>query len=98
MNRSELSILLDEFTAGMTSIRGRRVKRLILREYDEMDTATIRADANYQAIVGENVLFEKICKSDGKGKYAIIEIVNKKLKTKEQHKYDLLHDSLKRID
>ena len=96
MNYQELSRLADEYILGMTSIRGRRIKKLIIREYSDSDSVTIEVKNGKKTIVSETRNEKRICSTDGKGKYVDIMIQDPN-GISMIRRFDLLHDSLKLI-
>lgn len=99
MQNFDYQEVLNEFTNSMTSIRGRRIQKLIKREYSNL--ANIRLIDHSEekvGITGEGGNLIKTCFSDGKGKYAIITTFNSESNEAVNDYFDLLHDSLKKID
>jgi hypothetical protein len=96
IDKEALSALATQYTSTMTSIRGRRVHRLLMREFSRFDVVV-------PAVVGDGsaamlALSEKgntaLCQSDGRGKtVSIVECAGAKDATTTTS-YDLLKDSL----
>jgi hypothetical protein len=88
--RERLVEIADAYVAGMTSIRGRRVHRLILRELAAYDDVRVEEGALIASSAdGRGAR----CKTDGRGKAAAIARWGAD-GASETTSYDLLKDSL----
>lgn len=68
-----LAALASEYASGMTSIRGRRVQRLLKREFAGADYVLLaRVGAGAAAVLGLSESGAAICATDGKGKQASV--------------------------
>ena len=90
-----LSFLASEYTEGMTSIRGRRVQRLLMREFGGAEhVLLIQADFGIQTVLGLSVSGAAQCATEGRGKQAsIVKWLHGSTEALESH-FDLLRDSL----
>jgi len=68
-----LSSFALEYTRDMTSIRGRRVQRLIRREFGGADCVlAARLDSGAPAVLGLSAAGAALCATDGTGKAATV--------------------------
>lgn len=66
-----LSSLADEYTLRMTRIRGRRVQRLLKREFAGADhLLLVQTGSGTTAVLGLSDIGAAICSTDGTGKHA----------------------------
>ena len=90
-----LSSLASEYTKGMTSIRGRRVQRLLKREFAGAEyVLLVLLVSGMPAVLGLSASGAALCATDGRGRQAS---VIKWLHGSEQGietAFDLLKDSL----
>lgn len=90
-----LSSLASQYTLGMSSIRGRRVQRLLKREFagaDEVLLVKLRSGA--PAVLGRSTTGAAFCATDGRGRYAaVFKWLHDSARALETH-FDLLKDSL----
>ncbi|MBT9499857.1 MAG: hypothetical protein IV092_01330 [Burkholderiaceae bacterium] len=90
-----LSSLAGQYTLGMSSIRGRRVQRLLKREFagaDEVLLVTLGAGTT--AVLGRSTTGAAFCATDGRGRYAaVFRWLHDSTRALETH-FDLLKDSL----
>ena len=90
----------DEYIQNMTSIRGRRIRRLIMREFGQCsEVRIIETDKEIHTFFGdlENGDAIKI-KTNGRGKKAAVCLIKNGNNKIEVRHYDLLKDSLPLID
>ncbi|MEO8836770.1 MAG: hypothetical protein ABI364_08525 [Caldimonas sp.] len=90
-----LSSLATDYSAGMTSIRGRRVQRLLKREFTGAEFAfAVRPAFGMAALLGLSKTGAAFCATDGRGKRAsVAKWLHGSTEALESH-YDLLKDSL----
>lgn len=68
-----LAAIASEYAAGMTSIRGRRVQRLLMREFGGAECVLVaRTDSGMAALLGLSPSGAAICATDGKGKHVSV--------------------------
>lgn len=68
-----LSSFARDYTAGMTSIRGRRVQRLIRREFAGADhVLAARTAEGMAAVLGLSASGAALCATDGRGRRACV--------------------------
>jgi len=68
-----LSSLASQYSLGMTSIRGRRVQRLLNREFAGADDVLLlRLGCGDMAVVGRSTTGAAFCATDGRGPYASV--------------------------
>jgi hypothetical protein len=91
----ELALLAARYARDMTSIRGRRIVRLIRREFAGADEVTIIPHApGLPAVLGVSQIGAALCASNGKGPAAsVIRWLHGATEGVET-RYDLLKDSL----
>jgi len=88
---------IDNHSDLMTSIRGRRIRRLIVREFGSLERFRVEVTSDRKLkFVGESDTVGKACITNGSGKYAKIEVSI--LGKIESQYFDLLHDSLKLVE
>jgi hypothetical protein len=90
-----LSSLASEYTKGMTSIRGRRVQRLLKREFAGADYVfAVQVGPAVAAVLGLSASGAAFCATDGSGKQAsVVKWLHESTQGLETH-FDLLKDSL----
>lgn len=90
-----LSSLASNYAKGMTSIRGRRVQRLIRREFSGAEhVLTVQAESGMTAVLGLSASGAAFCATDGRGKQAsVVKWLHGSTQALETH-FDLLKDSL----
>ena len=90
-----LSSLAGEYTKRMTSIRGRRVQRLLKREFAGAEHVLLAEGSTGTSIVlGLSLHGAAICATDGKGKQAtVVKWSHESTAAIETH-FDLYKDSL----
>ena len=90
-----LASLAGDYAKAMTSIRGRRVQRLLKREFGGADAVTVvQLDDGTRAVLGVSSSGAALCATDGRGKEAA---VLKWLHGSDEgieDRFDLLKDSL----
>jgi hypothetical protein len=68
-----LASLASDYTKGMTSIRGRRIARLLMREFAGAEHVFLaEADSGAPAVVGLSAEGAALCITDGTGKQASV--------------------------
>jgi hypothetical protein len=95
INPDTLSALASRYAEGMTSIRGRRVQRLLKREFaDAEHVLLVHADSGLMAVLGLSATGAAFCATDGTGKHAsVVKWLHGSKKARE-NSFDLLKDSL----
>ena len=90
-----LSSLAADYSSGMTSIRGRRVQRLLKREFAGAEYVfVVRSPSEMAAVLGLSKTGAAFCATDGRGKRAsVARWLHGSAEALESH-YDLLKDSL----
>ncbi len=90
-----LSLLARQYALGMTSIRGRRVQRLLKREFAGAgQVLLVQIDAGTTAVLGVSASGAAFCATDGRGKHAaVFKWLHGSTQAFETH-FDLLKDSL----
>lgn len=90
-----LSSLAREYASGMTSIRGRRVQRLLKREFAGADhVLVVRSGTGNTGVLGLSASGAAFCATDGRGKHAsVVKWLHGSTDALEAN-YDLLKDSL----
>ena len=73
LDPTALTSLAREYAKGMTSIRGRRVQRLLTREFAGAECVfVVQLDAAGPAVLGLSASGAAYCCTDGRGKHASI--------------------------
>ena len=95
INSDTLSSLASQYAQGMTSIRGRRVQRLLKREFAGADHVLIvQVGSAATAVLGLSATGATFCATDGRGKQAtVVKWLHGLTEALETH-FDLLKDSL----
>ena len=95
INSDALSSLASQYAQGMTSIRGRRVQRLLKREFAGAEhVLTVQVGFGATAVLGLSASGVAFCATDGRGKYAsVAKWLHGSTEAFETH-FDLLKDSL----
>ena len=96
IDKEALAALATKYTSTMTSIRGRRVHRLLMREFLRFDVVLPAAVGNGSPamLALSKTASTALCHSDGRGKtVSIVEWTGSKDATSTTS-YDLLKDSL----
>lgn len=95
INPDSLSSFASEYTDRMSSIRGRRVQRLIKREFGGAEFVLLaRSSAGEASVLGLSSSGAAICTTDGRGKQAcVIKWAHGTTVAHETH-FDLHKDSL----
>ena len=89
-----LSSLASAYTKGMTSIRGRRVQRLLEREFAGAEHVLLAQACSGPVVLGLSPYGAAICATDGKGKHvAVVKWAHGSTLAFETH-FDLYKDSL----
>lgn len=90
-----LAAIADAYIAPMTSIRGRRVRRLLLREFARFDQVfPVETAAGLPALLAVGSEGFALCQTNGRGKLACIARWAAPDAARITTGYDLLHDSL----
>jgi hypothetical protein len=90
-----LSSLAAEYTRPMTSIRGRRVQRLIKREFAGAERVLVaRTGDGVAAVLGTSALGAALCVTDGRGKGVSVFKWRHDSPAAFETRFDLLKDSL----
>jgi hypothetical protein len=94
-----LSALASDYAKGMTSIRGRRVQRLLKREFAGAESVLmVQLGSGTRAVLGLSTSGAAFCATDGRGKQAsVIKWLHGAAEGLETH-FDLLKDSLPVLD
>jgi hypothetical protein len=94
-----LSSLASDYAKGMTSIRGRRVQRLLKREFAGAEyVMMVQIGPGTAAILGLSASGAAFCATDGRGKQAsVVKWLHGATEALETH-FDLLKDSLPVLD
>jgi len=90
-----LSALASDYAKDLTSIRGRRVQRLVKREFAGAEHVTVvNAGTGMPGILGVSESGAAYCATNGRGKHAsIFKWLHGSTEAIESH-FDLLKDSL----
>jgi hypothetical protein len=90
-----LFLLARDYAKSMTSIRGRRVQRLLRREFSGAEhVVMIEASSGTPAVLGVSAIGAAFCSTSGKGKQvSVIKWLHGSTEAIETH-FDLLKDSL----
>lgn len=74
IDRATLDAIARDYTAGMTSIRGRRVHRLLMREFAPFDAVNrvVAPDGTVTLMAGADDGSVALCQTDGRGHEATI--------------------------
>ena len=90
-----LSLLASQYTRGMTSIRGRRVQRLLKREFAGAEhVMAVQLGSGTAAVLGLSVAGAAFCATDGRGKLASVVKWRHGSAEALDTRFDLLKDSL----
>ncbi len=90
-----LASLASEYSQDMTSIRGRRVQRLLKREFAGADyVLLVRAASGASAVLGVSESGAAFCATNGRGKHASVLRWRHDSAAALESRYDLLKDSL----
>lgn len=94
-----LSFLASDYAKGMTSIRGRRVQRLLKREFAGAEyVLMVQLASGATAVLGLSASGAAFCATDGRGKQAsVVKWLHGATRALETH-FDLLKDSLPVLD
>lgn len=95
IDSEQLASLASEYAQGMTSIRGRRVQRLVRREFAGADVVLlVSLGSGARAVLGVSAVGAAICGTDGRGSQAsVFSWTHGANEAHEQH-FDLHKDSL----
>jgi hypothetical protein len=90
-----LSSLASDYAQGMTSIRGRRVQRLLNREFAGLEhVLLVQTGSGMEAVLGLSTTGAAFCATDGTGKQATVVRWNFASPDALENAFDLLKDSL----
>ena len=94
-----LSSLASDYAKSMTSIRGRRVQRLLKREFAGAQYVLIvQVGSSTTAVLGLSVSGAAFCATEGRGKQvSVVKWLHGSTEALETH-FDLLKDSLPVLD
>ena len=99
LDPTALTSLAREYAKGMTSIRGRRVQRLLTREFAGAECVfVVQLDAAGPAVLGLSASGAAYCCTDGRGKHACIVKWRHGSTEAVEARFDLLKDSLPLLD
>lgn len=95
IDATALSLLAADYAKSMTSIRGRRVQRLLKREFGGAEyVVVVQVGAAMPAVLGLSASGVAFCATDGRGKRAsVIKWLHGSTEAVEAD-FDLLKDSL----
>ena len=90
-----LALLASDYAKGMTSIRGRRVQRLLKREFAGAERVlVVPVDGSVAAVLGLSASGAALCATDGRGPHAaVLKWLHGSAQGLET-RFDLLKDSL----
>ena len=90
-----LSSLASDYAKGMTSIRGRRVQRLLKREFAGAEyVLMVQSGSGTSAVLGFSASGAALCATNGRGKQvSVVKWLHGSTEALETH-FDLLKDSL----
>ena len=90
-----LSALAGDYAKDMTSIRSRRVQRLLVREFAGAQyVLTVQFASGTKAVLGVSASGAAFCATDGKGKHvSVVKWLHRSAQGLET-RFDLLKDSL----
>jgi hypothetical protein len=95
INPDTLASLASEYAKGMTSIRGRRVQRLLKREFAGADCVLlVQVGSGAPAVLGLSGSGAAICATDGKGRQATVVKWSHESTAALEFHFDLYKDSL----
>lgn len=99
IDASTLSSLASDYASGMTSIRGRRVQRLLKREFAGAEyVLTVQVGNGVTGVLGLSATGAAFCATDGRGKHAsVVKWLHGSTQALET-RFDLLKDSLPVLD
>jgi hypothetical protein len=90
-----LSSLAADYARGMTSIRGRRVQRLVKREFAGADhVLRVQVGGSIAALLGVSTSGAAYCATDGRGAQACVVRWLHDATCAQEARFDLLKDSL----
>ena len=95
IDSNTLSSLASDYAKGMTSIRGRRVQRLLKREFAGAEyVLMVQVGSHTTAVLGLSASGAAFCATDGRGKQvSVVKWLHGSTEALETH-FDLLKDSL----
>jgi hypothetical protein len=90
-----LSTLASDYAKGMTSVRGRRVQRLLKREFAGAECVLmLQVGSGTSAVLGLSASGAAFCATDGRGKQvSVVKWLHGSTEALDTH-FDLLKDSL----
>jgi hypothetical protein len=95
INPETLSSLATDYAKGMTSIRGRRVQRLLRREFAGAEyVLVLEGGSGVPGVVGLSTTGAAFCATAGKGRHASVFSWLHGSKEALETRFDLLKDSL----
>ena len=95
IDSNTLSSLASDYAKGMTSIRGRRVQRLLKREFAGAEyVLMVQVGSGAAAVLGLSASGAAFCATDGSGRHAsVFKWLHGSMEALETH-FDLHKDSL----
>ncbi len=94
-----LSSLAGDYTRRMTSIRGRRVQRLLRREFSGAESvAVVRVEPGIDVVVGRSATGAACCATDGRGRSVTVVAWLHGAAEARATRFDLLKDALPVLD
>jgi len=98
-NEAVLAALASEYAQGMTSIRGRRVQRLVKREFaGAAHVKIVDFGSGGRAVLGASASGAAWCATDGRGSHAAVVSWRHGSREGVETRYDLLKDSLPALE
>ena len=96
IDAAALSSLASEYAKGMTSIRGRRVQRLLKREFGGAEHVfVVQVGPAIAAVLGLSASGAAFCATDGRGRQAsVLKWLHASPQEALETQFDLLKDSL----
>ena len=96
IDTTTLSAVALNYASAMTSIRGRRVQRLVMREFARYDAVVhAKTESGQSALLGLSSSGEAaLLASDGRGKEIEVVTWDGTTETVKRRRFDLLKDSL----
>jgi hypothetical protein len=90
-----LAALASDYAKGMTSIRGRRVQRLLKREFAGAEhVVVVQRGCAVAAVLGVSATGAAFCATDGRGPHAVVVKWLHEATQAVETRFDLLKDSL----
>jgi hypothetical protein len=94
-----LSSLASDYAKGMTTIRGRRVQRLLKREFSGAEhVLLVTLGSGARGVLGVSATGAAFCATDGRGRHAAVSKWLHGSTQAVEFRFDLLKDSLPEVD